>query len=279
MKILLTGCHGQLGQALQAVLSDHELVCTDTDTLDITDCDQVENYLTKYQPKLVINSAAYTQVDQAEDDQDKAYAVNTKGPEYLARACHDIDATLIQISTDYVFDGSSQSQWRESDSTNPLSVYGKSKLAGEQAVTQNCRKHFIVRTAWLYHFSGQNFLKSMYSLASRDEVRVVDDQCGSPTNADDLADALTQLIETDDYGIHHLVNAGEATWYELTCEFYQQLGIKTVVIPVSTDEFPRPAPRPKSSVLVSEHQSPIQLPDWKQGVQRLVTQIQKDGWS
>jgi len=276
MKILLTGCHGQLGQALKTALTRHELVCLDVDDLDITDTLAVEQRINAEKPALVINAAAYTRVDDAESDSKQAWQVNETGPRLLAEATRDIGAVLLHVSTDYVFDGSGDRPWLESDTPNPLSVYGKSKLAGERAVQQTNPKHFIVRTAWLYHASGENFLRTMYHLSERAEVNVVDDQHGSPTNADDLAEAIAQLIETQDYGIHHLVNAGAASWYELTCEFYRQLDIKTKVIPVTSDQFPRPAPRPANSVLGSERQSPIVLPDWEAGVGRLVQVMPKD---
>lgn len=278
MKILLTGGDGQLGQALQQSLVNHELLITTISTLDITNQHEVNTQLKAANPQLIINTAAYTQVDLAEEQIDAAYSVNESGPWYLAQAANELDVPLVHISTDYVFDGSSKSAWVESDETRPLSVYGKSKLAGEQAVMNACDRHYIVRTAWLYHYSGQNFLRTMYGLRDRDEVRVVDDQRGSPTNADDLADALVELIQTDSYGIHHLVNRGEASWYELTCEFFSQLEIDTRVVPVSTEEFPRPAPRPKCSVLHTERSTGIELPHWKTGVARLVAQIKRGGW-
>jgi len=279
VKILLTGSNGQLGQALQQSLVEHEVIATTLRELDVTSESQVHELIQQVKPDLLINPAAYTQVDQAETDSEAAYRVNELAAGYLAQATHHIDIPIVHISTDYVFDGFSKASWVESDETRPLSVYGKSKLAGEIAVCNTNPRHFIVRTAWLYHYSGQNFLRTMYGLADRDEIRVVDDQRGSPTNADDLADAISQLIKTDTWGIHHLVDRGDASWYELTCEFYRQLGIRTPVIPVSTDEFPRPAPRPESSILATEQQTGIELPTWQQGVSRLVEQIKLSGWS
>lgn len=273
MKILITGCRGQLGQALQAALKTYALVCVDMQELDITDPLAVEQRIHAEEPELVINAAAYTRVDDAETDIENAYRVNETGPRLLAQATQEIDATLLHVSTDYVFDGRSQRPWLESDQPSPLSVYGKSKLAGELAVQETHAKYFIVRTAWLYHFNGENFLRTMYRLSKHDEVRVVDDQRGSPTNADDLAEAIARLIKTQDYGIHHLVNAGAVTWYELTCEFYRQLGIVTKVVPVSSEEFPRPAPRPANSVLGTERNNAISLPDWREGISRLVQDI------
>lgn len=278
-KILLTGCHGQLGQALQSLLDDSEVLCTDSDTLDITDRQAVFATAEDFQPQLIINSAAYTRVDDAESDKQTAWQVNADGPGYLAEAAAAVGAEIVQISTDYVFDGSSRQSWLESSPTEPLSVYGKSKLAGEQQVARYNSAHYIVRTAWLYHYSGENFLRTMYRLSDRDEIRVVDDQVGSPTNADDLAVALLQLIDSKQYGIHHLVNSGATSWYGLTCEFYRQLGIDTKVIPVTTDEFPRPAPRPASSVLDTERNTGIVLPSWQDGVAKLVNQIKDQGWS
>jgi len=279
VKILLTGADGQLGQALQPVLAGHDVLATDQNTLDITDQANVRASVRQFQPDVLINAAAYTQVDAAETDIDRAWLINETGPLYLAQAAGEVGAAIVQISTDYVFDGQSKTAWLESDATRPLSVYGKSKLAGEVAVRNTNPRHYIVRTAWLYHYSGQNFLRAMYALADRDEIRVVDDQRGSPTNADDLADAISRLIETEVYGTHHLVNSGDASWYELTCEFYRQLGIQTPVVPVKTDEFPRPAPRPASSVLATEQHTGIKLPSWQQGLEKLVEQIRQSGWS
>jgi len=208
VKILLTGSKGQLGQALQQSLSDHELVATTSRSLDVTSESEVHELIQQVKPDLLINSAAYTQVDQAETDSEAAYRVNELAAGYLAQATHNLDIPMLHISTDYVFDGFSKTSWLESDETRPLSVYGRSKLAGELLVRSVNPRHFIVRTAWLYHYSGQNFLRTMYGLADRDEIRVVDDQRGSPTNADDLANAISQLIKMDAYGTHHLVNSG-----------------------------------------------------------------------
>jgi len=278
VKIVITGANGQLGQALQQSLVNHEVIATTSSMLDISDQSAVADFIQRHQPKILINAAAYTQVDKAESDIDAAYQANEKGPRYLARAASEVGAAMVQVSTDYVFDGMSKTSWSESDETQPLSVYGKSKLAGELAVKQAIPEHFILRTAWLYHYSGQNFLRTMYGLRQRGEVRVVDDQRGSPTNADHLAAAIGQLIETRAYGTHHLVNSGDASWYELTCEFYAQLGIQTTVIPVSTSEFPRPAPRPANSVLISEQLTGIKMPTWQAGLSELVQQIKQSGW-
>jgi dTDP-4-dehydrorhamnose reductase len=278
VKIILTGANGQLGRALQQSLSGHELIPTTSNILNITDQAGVQEFIRRHQPDLVINTAAYTQVDAAESDIEMAYLVNKFGPAFLSRAAAEQGAAILHVSTDYVFDGHSKPSWVESDETAPLSVYGKSKLAGEFAVQETNPRCFIVRTAWLYHYSGQNFLRTMYRLSGRPEVRVVDDQRGSPTNADDLATAIGQLIETEAYGIHHLANQGDASWYELTCEFYRQLGITTPVIPVNTTEFPRPAPRPACSILATERQTGIELPDWQVGVAKLVEQIRSSGW-
>ena len=267
-----------MGQALQSELVGHELLVTDADSLDITRQDQVHAKLREASPDFVINAAAYTAVDKAEEEVELAYRVNETGPRFLAQATSEMNIPIMQISTDYVFDGESKISWHESDETRPLSVYGKSKLAGEQVVQHTNPKNYIVRTAWLYHYSGQNFLRTMYGLREREEVRVVNDQRGSPTNADDLARAIGQLMLVPEYGIYHLVNQGEASWYELTCEFYRQLDIATRVVPVSTEEFPRPAPRPKSSVLMTDRKVGTGMPDWQSGVSRLVTQIRAGGW-
>ncbi len=280
MKILLTGCYGQLGQALQVVLVHHDLRCTDYDVLDISNEAQVTSFVQSFKPELIINSAAYTRVDEAEaeSNRDMVWLVNAEGPGFLAKAGASIGASIVQISTDYVFGGESQSFWKELDPTEPLSIYGQSKLAGERLVAENNPEHYIVRTAWLYHYSGENFLRTIFRLSDRGEIRVVDDQVGSPTNADDLADALVGLIVTKSYGIHHLVNSGSTSWYGLTREFFRRLDISTAVIPVTTSEFPRPAPRPASSVLLSDRKPRIQLPSWENGVNRLVEEIKIKGW-
>ncbi len=221
MKILITGAYGMLGSDLRDILSSHELIATGSKDLDITDCEKVLEFIKENSPDIVINAAAYTAVDDCETHFDEAYQVNAIGPRNLAMACREIDSPLIHISTDYVFDGSKKTPLIEDDPIGPKSAYGKTKLEGEKFIEEILDK-------------------------------VVYDQVGSPTYTHDLALAISELLESDKYGIYHLTNAGECSWYEYCMEFYALAGKDTKVRPVTTEEFPRPAPRPHYSVLSNE---------------------------
>jgi dTDP-4-dehydrorhamnose reductase len=266
MRFLITGAGGQLGRALQAALANDEITALTRSQLDITRLRDVTEAIAIHRPDIVINAAAYTNVDGAETEREEAYRCNALGPRNLALATSTRKIPLLHFSTDYVFDGSSERPYHEFDQTRPLSVYGKSKLAGEQAVADFNPSHYIVRTAWLYSSDGKNFPKTMLTLSERDEVRVVNDQYGSPTYAPHLAAAIVDLIETGSYGIYHLAGNGGASWYELTLKLYQLCGIGTRVRPVATSEFPRPAVRPRYSVLTSIQDPRILLPPWEDGL-------------
>jgi dTDP-4-dehydrorhamnose reductase len=266
MRFLITGAGGQLGRALQAALANDEITALTRSQLDIARLRDVTEAIAIHRPDIVINTAAYTNVDGAETEREEAYRCNALGPRNLALATSTRHIPLLHVSTDYVFDGLSDRPYHEFDQTRPLSVYGQSKLAGEQAVTTFNPSHYIVRTAWLYSPDGKNFPKTMLSLSSRDEVRVVSDQCGSPTYAPHLAEAIVDLIETGSYGIYHLAGNGGASWYELTLKLYHACGIGTPVRPVATSEFPRPAVRPRYSVLTSIQDPQILLPPWEDGL-------------
>jgi dTDP-4-dehydrorhamnose reductase len=266
MKVLIAGAGGQLGRTLHSALADHDITGLTRAQLDIARLYDVTEAITAHRPDIVINAAAYTNVDGAQTDREGAYIGNALGPRNLALATAVQNIPLLHVSTDYVFDGSSERPYHEFDKTNPLSVYGDSKLAGEQAVATSNPRHYIVRTAWLYSPVGKNFPGTMLSFASRDEVRVVSDQYGSPTYAPHLAEAIAKLIETGAYGIYHLAGNGGASWYELTLKLYQHCGIGTRVKPVSTSEFPRPAVRPRYSVLTSIQDPRIVLPAWEYGL-------------
>lgn len=266
MKILLTGSRGQLGMSLQAALARHELVALDHAQLDITKLDEVRQALASHHPALVINSAGYNAVDQAEDEPERAYHVNAVGPRNLAIATAACGITLLHVSTDYVFDGQKRTPYDEFDFPSPLSVYGASKLAGEEAVRMINPRHYVVRTAWLYHPAGRNFLTTMHRLAHQPTVRVAQDQWGSPTLAPHLAQAIAQLIETETFGIFHLAGRGGASRYELVKRLYAELGISTPVVPVSQREFPQRARRPAYSVLTTLQEPQILLPPWEDGV-------------
>jgi len=270
MKILITGAGGQLGRALQTVLTGHEVIALTHARLDITRFEDTREAVAKYGPDIVINSAAYTNVDGAESDQKGAYKLNAVAPRNLAVATADRGAALLHVSTDYVFDGLGARPYHEFDLTNPLSIYGRSKLAGEQVVTSLNPRHYIVRTSWLYHIEGENFPKAMLAQARRDEVRVVCDQYGSPTYAPHLAAAIARLIGTDAYGTYHLAGSGAASRFEMTRKLYHLFGIGTVAHPAATAEFPRPAPRPRFSALTTVQEPEILLPPWQDGLAEFV---------
>lgn len=251
MKILITGSNGMLGHDLQEVLTDkHELILTTSKTLDITDKQHTIDFIGKANPDIVINSAAYTDVDGCEENQEIAYAVNGEGVKNLALACREVDCALVHISTDYIFNGKNTRPWVEDDDIGPISVYGKSKLKGEEAILEILDKYFIVRTAWLYGINGKNFPKTMLELAqNHSEITVVYDEVGSPTYTPDLAGAISELIETDYYGIYHLTNSGSCSWCEFAKYIFEVADVDVKVIPVTASEFARPAPRPSYSVL------------------------------
>ena len=250
MKILITGAYGMLGSDLREVLKNQELIVTGSKDLDITDEKKVVEFVCENSPELVINAAAYTAVDDCETHYDDAYAVNAIGPKNLAIACNKLDIPLVHISTDYVFDGTKRTPLIEADKLGPQSAYGKTKLAGEEFIQENTDKYFILRTAWLYGLHGNNFVKTMLELAeNHDEITVVDDQVGSPTYSFDLAVAITNLLYSDKYGIYHVTNEGECSWYEFAKLIFELSNIDVKVVPVTTEEFPRPAPRPHYSVL------------------------------
>lgn len=254
MKILITGSNGMLGHDLENVLKDkHELILTTSKTLDITDKDKTMEIIKENNPDIVINSAAYTDVDGCETNQDLAYAVNGQGVKNLALACRQIDCPLVHVSTDYVFDGTARDPIPEDGEIGPISVYGKSKLMGEQAIEEILDKYFIVRTAWLYGINGKNFPKTMLELAeNHPEITVVYDEVGTPTYTPDLAYGISELIETDFYGIYHLTNSGSCSWCEFAMYIFEIAGRDVNVVPVTASEFSRPAPRPSYSVLMNK---------------------------
>ena len=252
MKVLVTGAKGQLGQDLVSILSQSGLSVYGygRQDLDVTNLDSVRPVITQIQPDVIVHAAAYTKVDQAESDADEAYRVNAFGSRNVAIVAEEIGARICYISTDYVFDGSASSPYQEYDQTNPLSVYGKSKLAGEELVKSLCSRYYIVRTSWVYGQHGHNFVKTMLRLAEeRNEVKVVDDQIGSPTYTIDLARFIEELVQTEKYGIYHASNTGVCSWYEFAKAIFEEVGIDIEITPIKTKDFPRPAPRPLYSVM------------------------------
>jgi dTDP-4-dehydrorhamnose reductase len=254
-KLLITGAAGQLGQALVQACSrqDWEVAATDLPELDITNPQSVWGELSRQHPEVVINAAAATRVDDLEANPDEALRVNALGPKNLAVACRRLGIKLLHLSTDYVFDGAKPGPYVEWDATGPLSVYGRSKLLGEEWVRQQCPDHFIVRTAWLYGLPGPNFVTAILargrSLGPEGELNVVQDQRGTPTSALALAPQLLALAETEAFGTYHATCQGETTWYEFARLILKSAGLTARVTPCTTAEFVRPAPRPANSVL------------------------------
>ncbi|AEH46351.1 dTDP-4-dehydrorhamnose reductase [Parageobacillus thermoglucosidasius] len=252
MKVVVTGANGQLGQELvrQLQQTNFELYPFTKSELDITNESIVNEVITKIEPDIIINAAAYTKVDQAEIEEETAYLVNAFGQRNLVVAAEKVGAKICYISTDYVFDGSSMIPYREYDRTNPLGVYGKSKLVGEELTKSLCSRYFIVRTAWVYGEFGQNFVKTMLRLAKeKEEIHVVNDQIGSPTYTVDLARFIIDLVQTDKFGIYHCTNSGSCSWYEFATAIFEESNINVKVNPITTEQLPRPAARPKYSVL------------------------------
>ncbi len=266
MKILIAGASGQLGTCLGSSLKTYDLVSLIHSEFDITQLSQIREVLARERPDMVINAAAFNDVDGAESRRYEAYAANACGPRNLAFETAELGIPLVHVSTDYVFDGKLKRPYHEQDDTNPLSIYAASKLAGERAIKQLNPRHYIVRTAWLYWESGKGFLNSMCANASRPELRVADDHFGSPTYVPHLADGIARLIETEAFGTYHLAGSGGASRWELVTKTFRLLGISTPVKPVSYGEFPAAANRPTYSVLTTVKDPRITLPPWHEGV-------------
>ncbi|PST85867.1 dTDP-4-dehydrorhamnose reductase [Photobacterium sp. NCIMB 13483] len=269
MKVLITGCNGQVGSCLVKLLQNNqnvEISAVDREELDITQQDAVSHYVSSFQPNVIINAAAHTAVDKAEQESELSYAINRDGPKYLAQAANDIGALMLHISTDYVFDGTKDTTYVETDLVNPQSVYGITKLAGEEAVAAACPRHVILRTAWVFSEYGNNFVKTMLRLVKqRDSLGIVDDQFGGPTYAGDIAAALIKIaqeitdsnksFDTENYGIYHFSGLPHVSW----CKFAQVIFDKAVaqgvltklpdVKGIKTNEYPTAAKRPANSML------------------------------
>ena len=250
MKILLSGAKGQLGKELTRRLKGTDFFATDAAEMDITDQPATLKIMNTYRPDAVIHCAAYTNVDGAEENGETAYKINAIGAQNVAAGCLQCGAKLVYVSTDYVFDGTLGRAYSEFDQPNPQSIYGKSKLAGEMLTRHILNRLFIVRTSWLYG-DGNNFVRTMLKLGKeRDTLRVVNDQYGCPTSTQDLAEAILALIRTEHYGIYHAANTGVTTWYDLAKKIFELAGLNRVkVLPQTTEQLARPAPRPLYSPL------------------------------
>ena len=256
MVVLVTGANGQLGQAIQFVAANypniHFVFCSSSD-LDITNKENCEFIFNKEKPDFCINAAAYTAVDKAESDPEQAHLINCIGAKNLAEICKEFNAKLIHVSTDFVFDGSKNAPYNETDLTNPKGVYGQTKLEGEIAIQEVFEAYFIIRTSWVYSQFGNNFMKTMLRLASeRTSLSVVNDQIGSPTNAVDLANAILKIVESktnNQFGIYNFSNEGQCSWFNFAKKIFEINQVKIEVRPIPTTQFPTPAERPKYSVL------------------------------
>lgn len=279
MKVLITGAGGQLGYDLVRVLAPiHEVTAWTRDQLDVSDERQVVDILASERPDAVIHAAAYTNVDKAETEMELAYQVNAIGALHMAKACEQIGAKLIYVSTDYVFDGDKGSPYDEGDTTNPSNVYGRSKLLGEKFVKKTCTKHFIVRTSWLYGAKGINFVTKVLERAQAGgPLSIVDDQFGSPTYTLDLAGFIRELIETERYGIYHASNQGSCSRYEFASEILKSVQMDHIsLVPVHSDSFQLPAIRPMYAVfgqkaLVSNGFTPMR--DWKSALHHFLVDV------
>jgi dTDP-4-dehydrorhamnose reductase len=269
LKILVTGGAGMLGRdvALAARAVNHEPIALAREELDVTDREAVERAVIENNPGAVVNCAAWTDVDGAESHLEEAIAANGTGAGIVAAAAASLNVPVIYPSSDYVFDGSNEEGYVESDATGPLSAYGQSKLAGEEQTIAANPRHFVVRASWLFGVNGRNFVDTMLGLAdTQEEVVVVRDQVGCPTYTGHLAEGLLRLLDGDDYGVHHMAGGGRCSWYEFAVEIFRQAGADCRVLSATSDMLDRPAPRPPFSVLVSEREHPILLPDWQEGL-------------
>jgi len=284
MNILVTGANGQLGNELRKVSCNYPNYCfffTDIAELDITNSDAVNDFFVKNNIQTIINCAAYTAVDKAESEESMAMLINATAVEYLATACDKTDATMIHISTDYVYDGNANKPYSEDHPVAPVSVYGRSKLAGEKKALST-PKSVVIRTSWLYSSFGNNFVKTMLRLGrERETLNVVFDQTGTPTYAADLAEAIMKIVKSAENnnlrtGIFHYSNEGVSSWYDFAHEIKQQAGLKCAFNPIETKDYPLPAPRPHYSVLNKARikaEYKLEIPYWKDSLLRCMEEI------
>jgi dTDP-4-dehydrorhamnose reductase len=279
MRILVTGVKGQLGHDVVKRLKELNIECrgVDIEDFDLTKLEELLTYIRSYSPDCVIHCAAYTAVDKAEEMRDTCYAVNVTGTRNIAEACRELDAKLIYISTDYVFDGLGEAPFETDTKPNPINYYGLTKYQGEIEAGKLVEKLFIVRISWAFGVNGNNFVKTMLRLGKeRDELNVVADQIGSPTYTDDLAELLCDMIQTDKYGVYHATNEGLCSWYEFACEIFKLTGVSVKLHPIKTEEYPTRATRPKNSRLSKRSLDEAgfkRLPSWKDALERYITEI------
>jgi dTDP-4-dehydrorhamnose reductase len=287
MKVMVTGANGQLGTDLCLALRDFKVIGLTHAEADITDLTSFINICRKYRPSVIINTAAFVRVDDCEDEVDRAFLVNALGARNVAVAAQELGVKLIHISTDYVFGGESTLHhvpYTEFDTPMPASVYGRSKLAGEDMVRHHCHQHFIVRSSGLFGVAGSsgkggNFIETILRLGKeRDELKVVNDQVLSPTYTGDLAAKIAQLITTEYYGIFHITNRGACSWYEFTREILRLAGLKTRVVPITSDQYPQKARRPSYSVLDNYHLRLLKMDDMRAWQEALADYMREKGY-
>ena len=291
MRLVITGSRGQLGNELLSIIKSgyaeigkipegfnmSDVTAIDIDELDISDLDATRKFLTDVHPDAVINCAAFTNVNACETEWEVAYKANAEGPRNLAIVCNELDAKLVHISTDYVFSGDGNRPYLESDTTDPCGAYGKTKEQGEKFVLDNCKKAFIMRVAWLYGYVGKNFVKTIITAARNNgAVKVVNDQFGNPTSANDVAYHILKVLKTENYGIYHCTNNGICSWYDFAARIIEKAGVKAMVSPCSTDDYPTPAKRPAYSALDNANlRSTVgdEMRDWQEAIDMYVKKL------
>lgn len=279
IKVLVTGVNGQLGYDVVKRLNELgiEAIGVSRNDFDIRDRDQTQDYILKNKPDVIVHCAAYTAVDKAEDEKEKCYVINVEGTKNIAEACKKIDAKMVYISSDYVFDGQGIEPQSESKATNPVNYYGYCKEQGERVVRDIVEKHFIIRTSWVYGKNGGNFVKTMLKLAQmKDEINVVNDQIGAPTYTKDLAILICDMIQTTKYGTYHGVNEGYCSWYEFALAIFEKVGVNIKVNPVPSSKYPTKAIRPLNSRLSKKNLDKNgfkRLPKWKDALDRYLKEI------
>ena len=291
MKILITGANGQLGTQLINIIKNMkselgyinkayekaEVIGIDIENLDISNLEAVKEYINKVMPDIIINAAAYTNVDGCEANMETAFKANSIGPRNLAIAAEEIKAKLIHISTDYVFSGVGTEAYREYDVPNPQSVYGKTKLLGEEYIREFSSRYFIVRTAWLYGYNGKNFVKTILKAAKeKGSLEVVDDQRGNPTNAEDLAHHLLKLAVSEEYGLYHCTGSGECSWYDFAVKIVEYANLNCKVTPIKSDKLSRAAKRPAFSSLdnmMLRSTSQDEMRQWEDALREFVNNL------
>lgn len=286
MNVLVTGSKGQLASCIKDIdkqYKDLNFIYTDYQELDICDLKQVDSFFKSNQKiDYCINCAAYTAVDKAETETDKAFEINAKGAKNLAIVCNEFDAILIQVSTDFVFDGEKNEPYTETDVAKPISIYGASKLKGEVETQKILKEHFIIRTSWLYSEHGNNFMKTMLRLAeTHDEISVVSDQIGTPTYAGDLAQVILKIINSNNksFGLYHYSNEGVASWYDFAKAIFEESNIEIKINPIKTDAYPTPAKRPFFSVMDKakiKSDLNIKTPHWRESINNSINYLSED---